>query len=163
MYSKVKIMGQALHPKLVGFPITLYTSAFICFCLYQYNGNPFWYRVAFLSNMAGVVMALVAAIPGFIDWSSGIPAGTDAKRRGLKHGLLNISALVFYMFNAFLIWGTFNLVPLPKIQNVIITGIGFVLAVVAAYHGYNLVAKNKAGIDLTPEQERIELSRRVTT
>lgn len=163
MYSKVKIMGRALHPMLVSFPIVLYTAAFVCFSVYQGTVNPFWYRVAFIANVAGVCAALIAAIPGSIDLAAGVPKNTEPKRRGKMHAILNVLALVVFAINLYLIWGTFNLAPEPNILNVFFTGFGFFLTVFAAYHGYTLVAKNKLGVDLTPEQERIEIGRRVTT
>jgi uncharacterized membrane protein len=163
MYSKVKIMGRAVHPMLVSFPIVLYTAAFVCFCIYQSTVNPFWYRVAFIGNLAGVCAAVLAAIPGSIDLAAGVPKNTEAKKRGIIHATLNVLSLILFSINLYLIWGTFNLAPEPNILNVFITGAGFILTVFAGYHGYTLVQKNKLAVNLTPEQERIELGRLVTT
>lgn len=163
MYSKVKILGRAVHPMLVSFPIVLYTAAFVCFCLYQGTMSPFWYRVAYSANLAGVCAALIAAVPGSIDLAAGVPKNTEAKKRGIKHASLNILGLVFFAINLYLIWGTFNLAPEPNVVNILVTGVGFLFTVFAAYQGYTLVGRNKLGVDLTPEQERIEIGRRVTT
>lgn len=162
MYSKVKIMGRAVHPMLVSFPIVLYTAAFVCFCIYQSTVNPFWYRVAFIGNFAGVCAAVLAAIPGSIDLSA-VPKDSEAKKRGSIHATLNVLSLILFAINLYLIWGTFNLAPEPNILNVFITGGGFILTVVAGYHGYTLIQKNKLAVSLTPEQERVEIGRRVTT
>lgn len=162
MYSKVKILGRAVHPMLVSFPIVFYTAAFVCFCLFQSTENLFWYRVAYMTNLAGVCAAVLAAIPGSIDLYAGVPKNTEPKKRGYIHAALNVTALVLFSANLFLIWGTFNAQVLPNIINVFITGVGFGLTVVAGYHGYTLVGKDKLGVDLTPEQERIE-KQRVTT
>lgn len=158
MYSKVKILGRAVHPMLVSFPIVFNTAAFVCFCLFQSTENLFWYRVAYMTNFAGVVAAVFAAIPGAIDLYVGVPKDTPAKKRGMIHAALNSASLVLFAINLFLIWGTFNAQVLPNITNVLLTGLGFGLTVVAAYHGYTLVAKNKVGVDLTPEQEKIEVT-----
>lgn len=163
MYSKVKILGQAVHPMLVSFPIVFYTAAFACFCLFQNTVNPFWYRVAFIANFAGVVAAVLAALPGAIDLFFGIPKNSEPRRRGYLHAALNVVSLVLFAINLYLIWGTFNMAVTPNSINAVITGIGFGLTVVAGYHGHALIAKYHAAVDLTPEQERIEIGRRVTT
>ncbi|MCA1555030.1 MAG: DUF2231 domain-containing protein [Chloroflexi bacterium] len=64
--------------------------------------------VALVTNVTGVIMALVTAIPGFLDWLLGIPAGTRAKSAGLTHMLLNVSALVVFAINAFMNLGQWN-------------------------------------------------------
>ena len=156
MYSKVKVLGRAVHPMLVSFPIVFNTAAFVCFCLFQGSENLFWYRVAYMCNFAGVIAAVVAAIPGSIDLYAGVPKNTEPKRRGYLHAALNVTSLFFFSANLFLIWGTFNAQVIPQITNVIVTGIGFGLTAVAAYHGYTLVGKDKLGVDLTSEQERLE-------
>lgn len=164
MYSKVKIFGRALHPMLVSFPIVLYTATFVCFCLYQATVNPFWFRVAFIGNTAGVCAAVLAAIPGSLDLSA-VPKDTEARKRGSKHATLNVLSLLLFAFNLYLIWGTFNAPPQPNVTNIFVTGLGFCLTAAAGYLGYTLVGRNKLGVDLTPEQERIEtgIGRRVTT
>lgn len=163
MYSKVKILGRAVHPMLVSFPIVFYTAAFVCFCLFQVTANLFWYRVAFIANVAGVAAAVIAAIPGSIDLFVGIPKDTEPRRRGYLHASLNVFSLLLFSANLYLIWGTFNASVVPNSVNMVITGIGFGLTLVAAYHGHTLVAKDKVGVDLTPEQERIEIGRRPLT
>ena len=86
MYSKVKIVGHPVHPMLVAFPVAFYTASFICFICYHMHLNVFWFKVAVAANAAGVVMAGVAALAGFIDWLN-IPAQKRAKRIGLYHML----------------------------------------------------------------------------
>lgn len=164
MYSKVKLFGRALHPMLVSFPIVLYTATFVCFCIFQSTNNLFWYRVAFMTNLVGVCAAVLAAIPGSLDLSA-VPKNTEARARGKKHAILNVTSLVLFAINLYLIWGTFNAVVQPNLTNIYITGLAFCFTVAAGYLGYTLVGKNKLGVDLSPEQERLEpgAGRRVTT
>ncbi len=69
MYSKIKIAGHPIHPAFVAFPIVFYTVAFVGFLTFEFfNGNAFLYKVSLYSNYAGIVSALVAAVPGFLDW-----------------------------------------------------------------------------------------------
>ena len=73
MYSKIKVAGHPLHPMLVGFPVTLYAVSFACFLAVGLGADAFWFRVGVYANAAAIIMALIAAIPGFIDWTFGVP------------------------------------------------------------------------------------------
>lgn len=79
MYSKVKIAGHPVHPMLVAYPVAFYTATLACYIVYNSNLNPFWFKVAVVANVAGAIMAAVAAIPGFIDWLF-IPANSQPKK-----------------------------------------------------------------------------------
>jgi uncharacterized membrane protein len=156
MYSKIKLFGHPVHPMFVGFPITLYTAAFVCFIVYQANGDPFWFKVAYYSNIGGVLTALLAAVPGFLDWFLGIPKGVAAKKRGLIHAALNVTALTAFAINIFVLRGTVGNPPATIGTSILLTGIGFMLTMAAGYHGFALIGTHKVGVDLTPEQERLE-------
>jgi uncharacterized membrane protein len=100
MYSKVKIAGHPILPMLIAYPVAFYTAALVCYIAYSSNQNPFWFKVVVVANVAGVIMAAVAAIPGFIDWLF-IPSDSRAKKIGLFHMLCNVLALVCYGIAAF--------------------------------------------------------------
>src|SRR5438067_13675673 len=92
MYSRVKIAGHPVHPMAVAYPIAFYTATLVAYLIYQFGGQSgFWYDVGIAANLAGVVMAVVAALPGFIDWATGIPGDTEAKNVGLRHMLLKVA------------------------------------------------------------------------
>lgn len=57
MYSRVKVFGHPLHPMLIAYPVAFYTAALACYIVYSTNGNPFWFKVAVVANIAGAVMA----------------------------------------------------------------------------------------------------------
>src|SRR5438067_13766125 len=95
MYSKIKLFGHPIHPMLIAYPIAFYTSTLVGFCIYAATGTMFWLKLTIAVNLAGIVMAALAALPGFLDWLLGIPSGTGAKTDGMKHGLLNVASLGF--------------------------------------------------------------------
>lgn len=158
MYSKIKLFGHPIHPMIVAFPITSYTVAFAGFLAFQLSGNAYWYKTALYSNYAGVFTALLAAVPGFLDWYLGIPKVTAAKQRGLLHAGLNEGALLLFAINALAFRGTANTASLSW-TPVLLTGVGLLLTLAAGYHGFALTATHKVGVDLTPEQERLEHQR----
>jgi uncharacterized membrane protein len=156
MHSKVKIAGHPLHPMLVGFPVTLYVVALVCFAARELGAGPFWFRAALYSNVAGVVMAALAAVPGLIDWAFAVPAGTAAKRTGLAHMLLNVSALIVFGINAYMQWGQ-RLALQPEARLALaFCAVGTILTLAAGFLGWKLVQTHHVGVDLTPEQERLE-------
>jgi uncharacterized membrane protein len=61
MQSKIKVFGHPLHPMLIAFPVAFYTASVVCYIAYNSNANPFWFKVALVANIAGVIMAAVAA------------------------------------------------------------------------------------------------------
>src|SRR5690348_11645564 len=93
MYSKVTIAGHPIHPMLIAYPVASYTGTLVGFAVYAANGQQFWLRLAIALNIAGVGMALLAALPGFVDWAFGVPRGSAAKGVGLAHAGLNVAAL----------------------------------------------------------------------
>ena len=101
MESKVRIAGHPVHPMIVAYPIAFYTATLVSFIVYNSNLNSFWFKIAVVANSAGVIMAVVAALPGFIDWL-GIPKFRKAKKIGLNHLLCNVGALLLFGINLYL-------------------------------------------------------------
>jgi uncharacterized membrane protein len=157
MYSKLKLFGHPIHPMLVAYPIAFYTSTLVAFLLYALTGDAFWVLVAIATNAAGVVMAVVAAIPGFIDWLVGIPSGTAAKRTGLIHLSLNVSALVVFAITFFAYIGRWADPQEASATLGIVLGLaGVGLTVAAGFQGWKLIQDHHVGVRLSPEQERLE-------
>jgi uncharacterized membrane protein len=157
MYSKAKIKGHPIHPMLISFPITFYTVSFVCYCLYQFGAaNLFFFQAAYASNVAGVVTAVIASIPGLIDWAYGIPNQSGAKRRGVVHMSLNLLALALFALTAALFSGNWYTGVRSTSFAIVLTGVGFLITTAAGAHGWLLIARHKVGVELTPEQERLE-------
>jgi uncharacterized membrane protein len=156
MYSKAKLLGHPIHPMLVAFPVAFYTVTLFSFITYAASSDPFWFHVATVANWAGIVMAGVAAIPGFIDWATGIPHRNPAKRIGIIHMALNVSALLVFLVNA-LAYANRLQEPLPPAETgVVLSAIGVLLTLPAGFLGWSLVQDHHVGVHLSAEQERLE-------
>lgn len=156
MYSKAKLLGHPIHPMLVAFPVAFYTGTLAAFIVYQATLDTFWCRVATVANWAGVAMALVAAVPGFIDWAVGIPRNSAAKTTGLLHMGLNVSALLVFFANAVVYTDRWDQ-PMPSGKTgIVLAAIGVLLTLPAGFLGWSLVQDHHVGVRLTPEQERLE-------
>lgn len=66
--STVAIGGHPLHPLLVTFPIAFLIGAFLTDLVSLFGGDPFWARASAWLIGAGLVMGLVAAVAGLIDF-----------------------------------------------------------------------------------------------
>jgi uncharacterized membrane protein len=160
MYSKMKMFGHPIHPMLIPFPIAFYTATLIAFIVYGINSDPFWFRAGYAANVAGVVMALAAGTIGFLDWSLGIPDGVHAKKDGLTHMILNLSALALFAVTLWLNSGQWDS-PQPTMRlAVILPLIGFALTLAAGHYGWKLVQTHHVGVDVGPQEERVEIPRR---
>ena len=158
MYSKIKLFGHPIHPMLVAYPIAMYTFTFVFLLVYVLQGDPFWFRVALVLNVVGVLMALLTAIPGFLDWLIGIPGGTRAKSTGLTHMILNVTALVLFAVTALTNLGQWTATTPDAGLSLILALIGVLVTVGAGFFGWTLIQNHHVGVKLTPEQERDEMN-----
>src|SRR5256885_2329086 len=93
---RIRILGHAAHPMLVVFPLGLFITAVVFDAIGLGTGNAVYGQVGFWDISAGLIGAVLAALTGLTDWT-GVPAGTRAKRVGLRHGLLNTAAVVLFV------------------------------------------------------------------
>src|SRR5678815_3431593 len=99
MYSKARVAGHPMHPMLVAFPIAFYTATVATLLAYIGTLEAFWYRVAMVANIAGIVTAVIAAIPGAIDLLA-LPRQSRARATGLKHAGFNLIATLLFAVTA---------------------------------------------------------------
>ena len=95
MESRVRLLGHPVHQMLVVFPLGMLGAAAAFDVLYRVQHNAQWALIAYWMIAAGVIMGLVAAPFGLLDWWK-IPSGTRAYRIGLFHLFINVGALVVF-------------------------------------------------------------------
>lgn len=152
MYSKARIAGHSIHPMLVGFPIALFTATIGLELAHIGTQDAFYYRAAMVANIAGVLMGLLAAVPGAIDrWA--LPKKSRAKDLATQHALFNILTIALYGVSAtmlYLGWTTKVMVDgewaLDARIPLAFDMIGFVSMVSAGMLGWTLVQTHHVGI-----------------
>lgn len=107
MYSKARVAGHPMHPMLVAFPIAFYTATVATLLAYIGTLEAFWYRVAMVANIAGILTAVIAAIPGAIDLFA-LPRGSRARATGLKHAGFNLIATALFVITAVVVVTTWR-------------------------------------------------------
>jgi len=97
MRTPANIAGHPIHPMLVPIPIGLWLFSLVCDLVYQFvSQNPLWSTMAVYTMGGGILGALAAAIPGFIDFRSLPPR---PKRTAVIHMALNLAIVVLYVIN----------------------------------------------------------------
>jgi uncharacterized membrane protein len=100
MRTPANIAKHPIHPMLVAFPIGLWIFSLICDLIHRFGGTSSnWEVVAKYTMIAGIIGALIAAIPGFIDLLS-LP--WTVKRTALVHMTINLVVVVLYIVNAYM-------------------------------------------------------------
>src|SRR3954469_24392364 len=100
--STAAIAGHPLHHMLVAFPIAFLIGAFATDVAFRSTTDAFWAQASFWLLLAGVVTALVAAVPGFIDFSTmdRVPSLWVA----WAHMIGNLTVVVIAAINLWLRW-----------------------------------------------------------
>jgi len=143
MKSKASFKSHPLHPILVSFPIAFLIGTFVSDVIADISGNNSFCNTGYYLVIAGIIMGLIAAIPGLIDYLFTVPPKSSAKKRGLKHGLVNVSHLILF-FIAFLIRR--NDTPNTTLI-LILEAAGVILIFIAGWLGGTLVYRNQIGVD----------------
>ena len=100
MRTPANIAGHPIHPMLVTLPIGLWVFSFVCDLAYAFgSGAPAWATVALYTMAGGIVGALLAAVPGFIDLLSLPP---EPRKTALIHMTINLTIVVLYIINFWL-------------------------------------------------------------
>ena len=67
MSTRVTVAGHPIHPMLVTLPIGLWIFSLVCDLVFMSTGDSRWATTAYFTLGGGIVGALLAAVPGFID------------------------------------------------------------------------------------------------
>lgn len=96
MRSRVRAAGHAVHPILIVFPLGLLTTAVGFDVLHLITDRATFAFTAAHLIAAGLLLGVVTAATGWLDWALVTPPGTRARRVGLLHGLVNAGVLVLF-------------------------------------------------------------------
>ena len=152
MYSKIKLFGHPIHPMLIAYPVAFYTATLVGFCIYGATDDFFWLKTTIALNLAGIVMAALAALPGFLDWLLGIPSGTEAKKDGLVHAGFNVVALVTFTASFIAYANHWDGPATGAGLGIVLAAIGVLCTLAAGWYGWMLVQGHHVGVDLTGKQ-----------
>jgi uncharacterized membrane protein len=96
MQSTASVNGHPVHPMLIPYPFALLSSAVAFDVGASLTGRRAGSQTARHLTSAGLGTALVAAVPGIVDYFATVPPGTTAKGTATRHALSNVSALACF-------------------------------------------------------------------
>lgn len=142
MESRVRLLGHPVHQMLIVFPLGLLATSVVFDIIGRFAQGGIWSRVATYMIVAGVIMGLVAAVFGLIDYLA-IPGGTRAKRVGGLHAIGNVVVLLLFAGSWYL---RLPDPAAPPAIALVLSILGFLLAGVTGWLGGELVDRLGVGV-----------------
>lgn len=144
MRSTASYRGHPIHPALIPFPLAFLSGAFVFDALgVLLDWSAGWTTGAHLS-LAGIAMALLAAVPGSIDYFRTVPPRSSGKKRATRHAIANLSAVALFAL-AWWLRGPAASEPGPIL--LLMEAAGVVLLTIGGWMGGTLVNRNQIGVD----------------
>lgn len=149
MKTKASFAGEPIHPMFVHYPIALWTTSVITDLIFYFNRNSSLILISKFLIAAGILGAILAAIPGLLDWT-GITAPA-AKTIGTRHLVLNIFALILFGVSLYLRMKNYGsaLVGFHLKIPFAVSFVGWLLMAISASLGGKLVYQHRMGVKET--------------
>ncbi len=152
MSSPASIAKHPIHPMLIVFPIGLWVFSLACDIIYRAVGGQVWVDVAFYCMAGGIVGALVAAVPGFIDlWAMG---KCRAKQIGVVHMSLNLLVTVLFVVDLFIRVSNRSAGLPPASSAFILSIVSVILLVASGWLGGEMVYVE--GVAVEPQHDTVQ-------
>ena len=142
MRSTAHLKGHPIHPMLIPFPFAYLFGAACLDVFARASNRRDVMRTAKHMRMLGIGSALVAAVPGIIDYFTAVPPKSSAKDRATLHAIFNVSAL-----GLFAAAGAGSNRSRPPAWALAAEAAGATLLSVAGWMGGTLVYRNQIAVD----------------
>jgi uncharacterized membrane protein len=150
---RARMGAHPIHPMLVVVPLGLWIAALAFDIVEVFTGNAMWRTLAFWNVVGGIVGALVAAVPGFVDY---LTLTGRAGRIATWHMVLNLGAVALFAVNALVR----TRVGLESKWPLGLSLIGIVGVLVSGWLGGEMVYVERVGVE-EPGERREDRPRRV--
>jgi uncharacterized membrane protein/nitrite reductase/ring-hydroxylating ferredoxin subunit len=144
MKSRAHFQSHPIHPILVAFPIAFFFGAFIFDIISFINSSQSLFQAATYILIAGIIGGLMAAIPGLIDLLGTVPPKSSAKKRGVKHGIINTTVVVLFAVSLWLHRDSDSVTWAILVVELV----ACILLTISGYMGGTLVYRNLIGVDM---------------
>ena len=143
MKSRARIGGHPLHPMLIPYPFAFLSGGALFDVAGAILDRGDLHLVAYYIVGAGIVMAVVAAIPGAIDYFAAVPDGSP-RRHARRHAIANLLAVALFTA-AWWLRGGPGVAPEWVLLGVEIAALA--LLGIGGWLGGSLVYHHRIGID----------------
>jgi uncharacterized membrane protein len=140
--ATAKIAKRPIHPMLVPFPIACFVGTFLTDIAYWKTAEMMWADFSAWLLLAGLVMGILAAIAGLIDFLGN--RLVRAQMPAWPHMLGNVLVLVLSLLNAFVhsrdAWT--SVVP----TGLILSAIVVLILPITGWLGWSMVYRHRIGV-----------------
>jgi uncharacterized membrane protein len=144
METPATIKHHPLHPLMITLPIGMFTLSVICDVIYlASNQRILFHDFATYAIIAGIICALLAAIPGVIDWFS--LKGEKVRKTANYHAILNICVLI--LFGISLAWRLNDPSATNAVGQFILSLIAIAVLCVGGWLGGTLVHEYRVAVE----------------
>jgi uncharacterized membrane protein/nitrite reductase/ring-hydroxylating ferredoxin subunit len=143
MRSAAHFRGHPIHPMLIPFPFAFLTGAFLFDIAGRATGHATWWSTGGYLAIAGIIAALLAAVPGFVDYLRTVPPKSSGKRRATAHMLLNLLVVALFIVATWLRSGSVG----PEMPVLVLEGLAVAMLFIAGWQGGVLVSRNQISVD----------------
>lgn len=143
MRSSAHINGHPIHPMLVGFPIAYLCGGAVLDMAGRMANRPEWHATARQMNALGLGSALLAAVPGLIDYTFAVPPASSARKRATNHMFANLAALALFAAAR----AGRGKGARPPVVAIAAEACGTALMTLAGWMGGTLVYRNQIAVD----------------
>ena len=148
MRTPASIAGHPIHPMLVPIAIGLWIFSLVCDLIHAGgSAQPAWTTVAYYCIGGGIVGALLAAVPGFIDLLS-LPEGP--RKTAIAHMTINLTVVALYVVNFWMRSGA----PDDPGRLLWLSVVAIGLLVVSGWLGGKMVYELGVAVDTETPQRR---------
>lgn len=142
MRTPASIKGHPLHVMLIPIPLGLWIFSWVADLVYLSGwGGDRWQDVAFYSLGGGLVGALVAAVPGFLDFRS--LKDPHTKKIGSWHFTLNLIIVLLYAINFWM-----RAYHISWEGGMVLSTLGVLILGISGWLGGEMVYKHGVGVDV---------------
>jgi len=153
METRATVAEHPVHPMLIPFPIALWIFSLASDLISLFGfGGPVWKDIALYTMVGGIVGALAAAIPGYVDYRS--LSDPVIVRVAQMHMLINVGLIVLFTVNA----GLRIMNGTEALMHVFLSVLGVAGLGVSGWLGGELVYVQ--GVAVQPERESTGPKRR---
>ena len=149
MRTPASIAGHPIHPMLITLPIGLWIFSLVCDSVVFFSHTEatqiLWFALAYYTMAGGLVGALLAAIPGLIDFLS--IERPPIRKLAATHMAINLTVVALYAVN---LWLRTSVPPSADI-GFGLSILGVVLIIISGWIGAEMVHVHGIGVSMPGE------------
>ena len=147
MSAPASFKCHPFHPIIIPLPIGLWVFSIVSDFIFKLGwGSPVWNDVAFYTLAGGIIGALIAAVPGFIDLTG--LTNPKTKTIAIWHMMINLLAVALYCVN---FWLRTQRAPGDNLP-ILLSAIGIGLIIISGWLGGELVYVRGVAVKQPPDE-----------